>query len=354
MGGVLVALGAKGPASVMSPDPNNPRGYFESLRIMKLNDKALATAGSSWDDWRAFDCARFSDVERRALEDEAAASLEQEFDGAPLIVVKDPRICRMMSLWAPALAHANYAVCPILPIRSPLEVAQSLTRRDGFSIGKGLLLWLRHVLDAEAATRNMPRSILIWSDLLGDWRSALIKLEAQTGVRFPQPIDRGATNITDFLSPDLRHHVATGEDLASDADVTEWVRDAFAAMLVLSSEPAAANALETLDRIRTEFNQAARAFANVFDAERKELEHLRILASQHHVLASQSGALARERDALACERDTLVGERDALVGERDALVGERDAWLQEVVRLRAKEERRLSRVIKRFFKKFSR
>lgn len=55
-----------------------------------------------------------------------------------------------------------------LPLRSPREVAQSLHRRDGLGASSGCLLWLRHVLDAEAETRAMPRAVLDWSRFLSD------------------------------------------------------------------------------------------------------------------------------------------------------------------------------------------
>ena len=67
----------------------------------------------------------------------------------------------------------------MLLLRSPLEVALSLNRRDGIALTGGRLIWLRHVLDAEAETRQMRRAVLNWTDFLADRRGALEQLGVQ-------------------------------------------------------------------------------------------------------------------------------------------------------------------------------
>src|SRR3546814_11055533 len=52
----------------------------------------------------------------------------------------------------------------------PFQVAHSLRNRNQFSRDKGLLLWLRHVLDAERDSRGLPRCFVSYEQLLSDWR----------------------------------------------------------------------------------------------------------------------------------------------------------------------------------------
>jgi hypothetical protein len=52
--GTLAKLGASLPKDLMPANESNPRGYWESLGLVKLHDELLASAGSSWDDWRSF------------------------------------------------------------------------------------------------------------------------------------------------------------------------------------------------------------------------------------------------------------------------------------------------------------
>jgi len=80
-------------------------------------------------------------------------------------VVKDPRMCRLLPLWQPLFSHADNDIRPLFVLRSPLSVAASLAKRDSFSKGKSLLLWLRHYLEAEAATREWPREWVTFDKL---------------------------------------------------------------------------------------------------------------------------------------------------------------------------------------------
>src|SRR5580700_1164063 len=52
LGGVISALGAAGPKTLLGPDVCNPRGFFESFPLALAHNELLASAGSSWHDWR--------------------------------------------------------------------------------------------------------------------------------------------------------------------------------------------------------------------------------------------------------------------------------------------------------------
>ena len=202
LAGTLVRLGAAKPKSIMPATEFNERGYYELTALMQLNDEVLASAGSAWDDWRAFNGDWTATAQAEDWEKKAAAVLADEFGSARLVVVKDPRICRMMPFWKRVFDRAGYGVRIILPLRSPLEVARSLRQRDGFPLTKGLLLWLRHVLDADAASRDLPRAVLHVPDLLADWQLATARVGDQIGLAWPRRSDRCAAEIDAFLSPE--------------------------------------------------------------------------------------------------------------------------------------------------------
>ena len=129
--GTLVRLGAAAPQHLIAPSVDNERGFWESRVIADLNDAILAAAGSDWKDWRRFDLAKIDDVEADALRVRAKAALADEFGDVGFAVIKDPRMCRLMPFWGPVFAEAKWSVRALLPIRSPLEVGQSLNCRDG-------------------------------------------------------------------------------------------------------------------------------------------------------------------------------------------------------------------------------
>ena len=55
--GILVKLGGAQPKTLMPAEGGNERGYFESQALMTFHDELLASAGSSWTDWRQFNPA---------------------------------------------------------------------------------------------------------------------------------------------------------------------------------------------------------------------------------------------------------------------------------------------------------
>lgn len=83
-------------------------------------------------------------------------------------------------------------------------------------------------------------------------------------------------------------------------------------------------------------------------------ERLDLIALRREI-AKRKKDLRDFKDMASARRriDEIEALNAGLAGERDGLARERNALQQEVARLRAKEERRLSRVIKRFFKRFT-
>src|SRR5579872_5565568 len=89
--GALTKLGGGTPHTPMPPNDSNVRGFFESTPIVNFNDELLASAGSSWDDWRGFNSAWFHSIEAETFRRRAADLFRSEFDGSSLPVFKDPR-----------------------------------------------------------------------------------------------------------------------------------------------------------------------------------------------------------------------------------------------------------------------
>lgn len=262
--GALTLLGATAPQSLMKAGFDNERGYFESSAIMALNDAILESAGSFWNDWRGFN-PRWRETRTASdFADRALAVLDAEFAGASLIALKDPRTCRFADFWFSVLQRGGYDCRVLIPVRNPIEVAASLHTRDGMPAPLGLLVWLRHVLEAEHSSRGVQRHILMWADLLNDWRHVLDDCERALGLAWPRRSDFVDQELAEFLSPGMRHHEAD-DRLLERSDVNRWVRDAFEALRTLSRGPDPA-AQAILDEIRREFGETATFYGPAFTA----------------------------------------------------------------------------------------
>lgn len=303
--GVLTMLGAAPPRTLMVAAADNPKGFFESRLIGELNDRILQSAGSSWDDWRRFDQSILRPGVVAASREEIRATVTMEFADAPLVVLKDPRLCRLYPIWEGVLEDEGYEVDFVLPIRSPLEVARSLNRRNGMPIAGGLLLWLRHVLEAEKLTRLKRRRILLWRAFMQDWRSeiALVQQQLDWDVEVTEARSR---EIDAFLSVDLQHEIVPDASLISDPEAHAWAVEAYDAFTGLASpQNRTSFELARLDRVRSAVEVACQLYARAYQPLVQRIGQLEAeLTAQSY--DSESRASDHRREAQSAQDMALV------------------------------------------------
>lgn len=257
----LNLLGAALPSNLMPPvEGNNARGFWESLDFQALNDSILDSAGTSWDDWRPVRQDWFSSPEAEAFRARAAELLAAHFSDAGLFVLKDPRICRLLPFWLDALHRFNTDVKAIIPVRNPLEVAASLEARDAFSRPKSLLLWLRHVVDAELGSRHLARIFVQYDNLLADWRSLAGRISDRLDLGWTSLSSTSELEIDRFLCSSERHHSVEPDAPMTDQEVPKWVADSYGALRILCEDPDTAEPICRLSDAAAEFEQGCDVF----------------------------------------------------------------------------------------------
>jgi len=310
---VLTLLGADPPKALMPANEANEAGYWESIEIYKLNDDLLASAGSGWDDWRAIDPGWYASPKAGEFRARAQAALEAEFGDSSFFVLKDPRICRIAPFWLDVFDTAGIRPLILLPLRNPLEVAASLEKRDGFPPEFGHLLWLRHVLEAEAATRGRPRLHCSYDELMADWPRLAARAQAALALSWPRTPERAAPEIDAFLAESLRHHKEAPKRAAENPALSAWLRETFAILDRWAAGGEDPADLTALDRIRAAFDDAAPAFAHLIDAGR---EAARKAQGAEQALAEAQAAVQEALNRIEAEK---AGRAQAEAGLRAAL-----------------------------------
>lgn len=321
--GALATLGAASPRTLMPRHPtDNPKGYWESLPLVKLNDQILASAGSSWMDWRKFnpDWSTSNDAIEKI--DALTAAVTSEFAGAPLIVLKDPRICRLFFVWRTALSRAGYAPLIVMPIRSPVEVASSLAKRDKFSHQRSYFIWLRHVLEAEKSTRDLPRCFVFWKDFISDWRAEIVRISDALDLTFPNRSDFSSTEVDNLLDVSLRRNIAENN---TPTHGPLWVEQAYEALASLEANPSDAKAMETLDLIREEFDRSAAIYGPVFAGIEQELNIVKSSLRSIESKLSTSTAEAKSEIQKSSDQQSALNSKLSLAKDQiDASAREKE------------------------------
>lgn len=314
LAGVLGHLGATLPRDLMAPSDMNAKGFFESNRITGLNERLLSQAGFSWWDPRRFPAAWFDTPKALSLLDEAVAALRADYGDALLFVIKDPRTCRLMPFWRAALARFGARVMVVHTHRGPWDVAASLTRWADYETEFGLVLWARHVLDAEADSRDLPRSFTCFDALMDDWRATVTRIADDLGLVWPVAPDAAAPRIEDFLSRDLQHFRAASET-GPDGQSLPPMLDQIGAVLagwVAGGDPHADR--DRMDRLRLALDEAGPLFDRLALRTVHRAREVRNLTDR---IADQQTRQRAEIDRIMADRQALVRVRDGLRADLD-------------------------------------
>jgi hypothetical protein len=208
--------GARLPAALTGPGNGNPLGHWEPGRLMALNERILRELGRSGTDFRPLPARQLETPRATAFIDRIARRVERDYGDAPLLLIKDPRICRLLPLYAAALRRLGIDLCVVLCLRHPIEVARSLAARDAMAEDAGLLLWLRHVIEAEAHSRHCARAWTSFDAVLHDPEAAIRQLARSLRLRWPaEPLQAG-TGLQLIARPEQRHWAATDNDAGMD------------------------------------------------------------------------------------------------------------------------------------------
>ena len=341
---VLSLLGCALPRAVTESARDNEKGFWENPAIRDLNDRILASAGSAWDDWEPFDSRWYASPTAGGFRDDARAILKGELGDGPLFVVKDPRICRLLPFWIDAVRSFGAEPFIVSPVRNPLDVAASLEERNGIHPSIGLLLWLRHVLDTEAASRDLRRVYLRYEHLLFKTHAVVDRIGDALGVVWPTRSTRTNMEIDEYLSPTLRHHQNDDIGVVGNPRLSHWLRSSFEILDRWACGSVRKKDFPTLDRVRAAFDNAAPAFGSAIAV---GVKAARDLTAANDTLTERDGRIEILTADLDTTRETLAERNERIVtltAELDAARGtllQRDAHIETLASEQAERDGRI-------------
>lgn len=355
--GMLGRLGCVLPADLMGAGVGNEKGHWESEGAVAANDRILNSAGSTWEDWTRVNPAWYASPLHGAAVQEAREALRTSFGTAPLFVLKDPRICRLVPIWLDAFGAEGVNPAIIIPVRHPGEVAASLELRDGMEHGYAYLLWLRHTLDAEAGTRGRRRVICHFDQLKRNWSTLAARIGEGLDLVWPRQSASTHQDIDNFLAPPDQRGGASPRS----ADIMPLADRVHTILQRWSEADEDPRDYSELDSIARQFDAATDVFARLI------LPGSRSLGpggghAMREALAHANDALAEARTQ-ANERfsdyENIIGDRDgrlaavqaseamlsALLEDREsqvaALQSERDTFSRTVAELQSERDERV-------------
>ncbi|QXD32528.1 glycosyltransferase [Candidatus Pelagisphaera phototrophica] len=187
----------------------NPKGFWERRDVRELNDDILNSADCDWNRISAFEVDKLSASVKKSFKTRSAKII-LEMDGHRPWFLKEPRLCLLFELWKDQLE---------IPIvihiyRNPIEVAQSLYKRNKIPNSTGIALWEKYNSTAFQASIGKPRIIISHRNLMIDPIAETSKLYNQLN-EFGVPNLRmpSKRELSSFIQKDLYRQKFSDKDL---------------------------------------------------------------------------------------------------------------------------------------------
>ena len=313
--GALAKMGISLGRQLLEPGADNPRGYWENERAVDIPERLLAQLGRSWDDVRALP----PEWLRTAAAAQAASAIDalvgEEFVDAHEWAVKDPRLCRFLPLWIEAVRKRGTRPVVLFVVRAPGEVAASIAARNGWEPALSRMLWLRYLLEAEAASRGLQRAVVTYDSLLRDPAEALGAALARLDVT-ARP---DGSILREFVDRGGRHHFGAGNNDAGASGIAALCEQVHASFERIAAGGGDWNELRVHGAtFQAGWNHWGDNVDAIADMAAKFRAHAEAGKAENGRLASELGAqVAWARDFVA-KHETLEAERARLQSELTA------------------------------------
>ncbi len=243
---MLSLLGADpGKELLQAQEGVNEQGFWEHRELVEINEALLSELGTHWYDFRPLAAGWWEQKNLASLRSRALQFLRTAFESQELAVIKDPRLCILLPFWEPLIRQSGWQPGAVIATRAPWEVVASLCRRDPLDESMADLLWLRYFHDAEMGSRDLPRCVVDYQDLLSDWNVQAAELSHQLGIKWPVAREEVDPLIDAAIDPSLRHQ--TTRFKSSDIQIASLAAQVYHQLRNL------ATGKEQLDSLWTEF-----------------------------------------------------------------------------------------------------
>ncbi len=248
--GLLNILGLDLGKTILPIEEDNPKGFFENERITLFNERLLDLLYATWNDTFSLPPDWWEDENIISLQKEIIDIFESEFTDPQNLLIKDPRLSILIPFYQAVFKkleiHPHYVIC----LRNPLEVAESLSIRNNFTVQKSLLLWMDYMLNAEIHTRNAERIILGYDDLLKEPLKFVQKLLQKFQIDLTVT-DEKRKQIEAFPEPRLKHH--NHADMLAEHEIIPEISNYYQLLLNARTHDLDNKNLADIDRIRKNF-----------------------------------------------------------------------------------------------------
>jgi hypothetical protein len=174
-----------------------------------INEDFLAEMESHWSSSLPLPAGWSESIGARKWRTSLINLISEVFGGAQLATIKDPRFCTLIMGLEPWFESGLINTSFIIPIRHPLEVANSLLQAEGIDLYKALRLWIKSIFMTEQATRGHRRKFISFDVLIQDPANCLETcLQLVESAAFPES-NASMVDDQNAIRPKINHQATT-------------------------------------------------------------------------------------------------------------------------------------------------
>lgn len=297
LAGLMGRLGFHIPLPEVKADASNPQGFGEPRWAVDFHSELLrlqnvaSQDGRPWA-WTATEKVAAQEHTRRRLRE----WLEEQLSHGGRVVVKDPRLAWFLDLYVRTAEELGANVSVVTMLRHPAESIKSREMAYGKATNAVTRTagWLNMMLGTEERTRDLPRAIVRYDDLLSDWQSALAAAEQHLAIPLAGSVpEEQLRHAGELVDVSLRRAAADWSTLALPGDVQALAQATYDALDHLARGEQPEEARASLDELRDRY---ARHYENAESFTRSSIRAARVeerrkLARQGRPGTGASGAL---------------------------------------------------------------
>lgn len=206
------------PERLLKADKANPLGHFEHRGFLDIDRKLLKHFDATWHNPPDLPPSWETDPgllpllrHARAL----AASFPQEKPWG----WKEPRASLFLPFWRQAVPNMRFLIC----LRNPLEVAESLQKRNRIAIEHGAWLWYLYTLSSLRDTQRCPRQLSFFDDYFARRDEEISRVLEFCGLG----TFNDAAVLESAIEGELRHHQGGDRRLRDEPAVPAQCKDLY-------------------------------------------------------------------------------------------------------------------------------
>ncbi len=257
--GLVSRLGVYIPQPEIKANETNPRGFGEPRWALAFHKEMLDSVDVAHDDarpdaWELTGRVAGQPEPRTRLRE----WLEEQFAVSDRVVVKDPRLAPFLELYRAVAEELGVGLAVVTMLRHPAETVRSKEMYYGDKLGSSARMagWLNMMLSVELASRDLPRAVIRFDDLLAAWLPTLTAAERSLSVPLTSEAGEDRLRVADELvDPSLRRAAPGWGELELPARLRDLAERAYHELDSRAVDPEAAvsEKPEVLDEVREEY-----------------------------------------------------------------------------------------------------